>query len=332
MKRAGIIAALAAAILLLAGAASYVAWQVSRVYRGWPAPVFVEIVPGSSSRAIAAQLRGAGVLRSQWPFLLLHYLSPRQKLKAGEYLFDRPLSVRQVLGKIARGEIYYHTITIPEGYNLFDVIEAVTASGLAPRADVEQAVKNTALVADLDPGARTLEGYLFPDTYYFARHTAAREMAAAMVNRFRRVYAQLESRYHPPRSVHDLVTLASLIEKETGLASERPLVASVFYNRQRAGLPLQCDPTVIYAAVLAGRYRGNIYQSDLDHDSPYNTYRRRVLPPGPIANPGRASVEAAMAPAHSDYLFFVSNGHNGHHFSNNIKEHGRAVAAYRRRK
>ena len=326
------LAGLAAAALAIVALSAYTAWQANRPYRGWPSPVFVEIAPGTSSRSIAAHLRDAGVLRREWPFLLLYYLSPGRKLKAGEYLFDRPMSAREALNKIARGEVYYHSVTIPEGHNIFDVIQAVAASKLVERAEIEQAVRDSALIADLDPAARTLEGYLFPDTYHFQRHTTAREIVAAMVSRFRKVYGELEARYRPPRPVHEVVTMASLIEKETGLPGERPLVAGVFYNRQQAGWPLQCDATVIYAALVAGRYRGTIYQRDLEYHSPYNTYRRRGLPPGPIANPGRASLEAAMAPTVTDYLYFVSDGHNGHRFSTKLQDHARAVTRYRRRK
>ncbi len=333
MRRRNTIFLLVVAVVAAAGLACLVVlWESTAVSSSWRQPMFVEIAPGTSSRNIAAQLQSAGVLHRQWPFLLLHYLSPRRKLKAGEYLFDRAMSPRQVLSKIVRGEIYYHSITIPEGYNLFDVADAIASSKLADRPQIEQALHNTALIADLDPSARSLEGYLFPDTYHFARHTTAREIIASMVNRFRKVYAELEGRYHPPRSVHQVVTMASLIEKETGVPGERPLVASVFYNRQQAGLPLQCDPTVIYAALLAGRYRGTIYQSDLEYESPYNTYRHGGLPPGPIANPGRPSLEAAMAPASTSYLYFVSNGQNAHRFSTNLQEHARAVSEYRRNK
>lgn len=321
-----------ALVVALAVVISYVAFEVARAYQGWRKPVFVEIAPGTSSRAIAAQLQSAGVLRQRWPFLLLHHLHPRERLQAGEYLFDRALSPREVLRKLARGEIYYHSITIPEGFNMFEVVEAVAASGLVSRQDVQMAVRNTAPISDLDPFARDLEGYLFPDTYHFPRHVSADDIVAAMVARFRKVYRELAARYKPPHLVHEVVIMASLIEKETGVPGERPLVASVLNNRAEARLPLQCDPTVIYAAIRASRYRGAIYQRDLDYDSPYNTYMRRGLPPGPIANAGRASLEAAMAPAATDYLYFVSNGHNSHRFSRTLKEHARAVAQYRRHK
>lgn len=320
-----VVAALAAAVVvagLIRAAAS--------PYRGFTQPVFVEIAPRTPTRQIARQLRDAGVLRSEWPFLALHYVRPGRKLKAGEYYFDSAVSPRQVLDKLRRGEIYYHTITVPEGYNIFEVAAALAASGLVGRDEALQAVRNAASIADLSSSATSLEGYLFPDTYRFTRHTPAGEMAAAMVARFRKVYAELEKRYTPSRPVYDIVTMASLVEKETGVPGERPLVASVFYNRLAANMPLQCDPTVIYAAMLDGRYRGAIHQSDLAFDSGYNTYLHAGLPPGPIANPGRKSLEAAMTPAPGNYLYFVANGQSGHRFSATLKEHAGNVAAYRR--
>ena len=320
-----------AGLLALASAGGYAAYRMNAPFRGWEQPVFVNIEPGTSSRAIASRLRSAGVLQREWPFLLLHYTSTGRTLKAGEYHFDRALSPREVVSKLRRGEVYYHSLTIPEGYNIYEVAEAVAASGLASREDLWEAARDARLIADLDAAAHDLEGYLFPDTYYFPRRTSAGEITAAMVARFRKVYRDLQGRHSPSRPVREMVTMASLVEEETPVSAERPLVAGVFYNRLNGGLPLQCDPTVIYAALRAGRYRGVIYQSDLAADSPYNTYRRRGLPPGPIANPGRASLEAAMAPASTEYLYFVKSEQGGHRFSRTLGEHARAVAEFRHR-
>ncbi len=309
---------------------AYVAHETNTRFRGWQKPVLVEIESGTSSRSIAARLRSAGVLRSEWPFLLLHFLGSGRTLKAGEYYFDRAMSPQEVAKKLRRGEVYYHTITIPEGYNMFEVAEAVASSGLVSKDDMREAVRDTSLIADLDPSATSLEGFLFPDTYRFSRRTSAARMAAAMVARFRSIYRELQRKHAPWRPVREIVTMASLVEQETALAAERPLVAGVFYNRLGSGLPLQCDPTVVYAALLAGRYRGAIYQSDLNYDSPYNTYAHKGLPPGPIANPGRASLEAAMAPVASEYLYFVRGEQGGHRFSRTLAEHNHAVSEYRR--
>ena len=320
-------------VVALAGASAFalVAYHVTRPFRSWEQPAVVDVAPGTSSLAIAVRLRGAGVLRREWPFLLSYYLGPWQTLKAGEYHFDRALSPWEVLRKLSRGDVYQHSITIPEGHNIFEVAEAVSASGLVSREQIREVLQDSALIGDLDPSAENLEGYLFPDTYYFTRHTSAAEMVKRMVARFRSVYGELESRRSPDRPVREVVILASLVEKETGVPEERRLVAGVFYNRLKAGVPLQCDPTVVYAALVAGRYRGAIFQSDLKFNSPYNTYRRRGLPPGPIANPGRAALEAAMAPAATDYMYFVSNAESGHVFSTSLRDHSRAVAEYRRK-
>jgi len=316
--------------LLAVAGGGYVAWETARPHRGWRKAVFVQLPPGASTRAIAARLRDAGVLRRQWPFLLLHYVRPRLTLKAGEYYFDQPVSPRDVIWKLRRGDVYLHAVTVPEGLTLFETAQALASTGLATAEEVQQAFLDPAPIAGIAPGAVNLEGYLFPDTYHFSRPVTARQITAAMVKRFRSVYEELGRRHQPVRAVAETVTMASLVEKETGVAAERPLVASVFYNRLAIGMPLQCDPTVVYAAILAGRYRGTIYRSDLAFDSPYNTYKHPGLPPGPIANPGRASLEAAMAPATTSYLFFVSDGNGTHRFSTTMAEHDRAVAEYRR--
>ena len=331
VKRRRLLLLLGVVALAVTSAFALAAYYLTRPFQGWKQPALVDVRPGTSSLAIAVRLRAAGVLRREWPFLLLHYLLPGQTLKAGEYYFTRALSPWEVLGKLRRGEVRQHGITIPEGYNIFEVIDAVAASGLVSEEEIRPALRDTALIADLDPSAENLEGYLFPDTYYFTRHTSAAAMVKKMVARFRKVYGELERRHSASRPVREIVILASLVEKETGLPEERRLVAGVFHNRLKTGLPLQCDPTVVYAALQAGRYRGAILQSDLQFNSPYNTYRRRGLPPGPIANPGREALEAAMAPASTDYLYFVSNAESGHVFSTNLRDHSRAVAEYRRK-
>ena len=331
VKRRRLLLLLGVVTLAATSAFALAAYYVTCPFQGWQQPAVVDVRAGTSSRAIAARLRTTGVLRDEWSFLLLHYLLPGQTLKAGEYYFDRALSPWEVLRKLRRGDVRQHSMTIPEGYNIFEVAEAVSASGLVSRDQIREVLQDTALIDDLDPSAASLEGYLFPDTYYFTRHTSAAEMVARMVARFRKVYGELEGQHSPSRPVREVVIMASMVEEETALPEERQLVAGVFYNRLKAGLALQCDPTVVYAALLAGRYRGAISHSDLQFHSPYNTYRRRGLPPGPIANPGRASLEAAMAPASTDYMYFVSNAESGHVFSTNLRDHSRAVAEYRRK-
>jgi len=298
---------------------------------------FVEVAPGSSSRQIADELERQGIVRSRYGFdlwLLLERLAHRGKaggtLKAGEYRFDHPARVSEVYDRLRRGDVYTIAVTIPEGANLFDIAARVEAAGLGAKSDFERAARGDAgLVGDLDPQATSLEGYLFPDTYRFGRRATADQMAAAMVKRFRAEAAALGLR----GDVHRVATMASLIERETPIDAERPLVASVFANRLAKDMPLMTDPSVIYAAMLAGRYRGTIYQSDLNSDSPYNTYKRTGLPPGPICNPGAASLGAAMHPARTDYLYFVAatadpSGHS--RFAATLEEHQKNVLAYRR--
>jgi UPF0755 protein len=285
------------------------------------------VPPGWPVRRIAAELESAGVIRSRRTFLVAHILAGRPSLKAGEYLFTSPAGVLQVHDRLAQGDIYFHQVVIPEGFNLWEVAQALAASGLGTREEFLQlAQQETSLIADLDPGAASLEGYLFPDTYRFTRTQSPRDIVAVMVRRFRREAAALglESDFRR------VVTMASIVEKETSIPEERGLVAGVFYNRLARNMTLAADPTVVYAALLDGRYRGAIYRSDLQADSPYNTYLRRGLPPGPIANPGRAALQAALQPAATDYLFFVADAQGRHRFARTYAEHNRNVQAYRR--
>jgi UPF0755 protein len=295
---------------------------------GPPAETFVEVVPGMSSRAIGTLLAGHGIVRSRYAFDLWHRLHGGT-LKAGEYRFDQQATLPAVYNRIVRGDVYTRTVTIPEGFNLFDIAQAVEDAQLGSKESfLDAASQDVALVADLDPGAKNLEGYLFPDTYRFQRRQTPTQMLTAMVKRFRQNSASigLEGDYHR------VVTLASLVEKETPVAADRPMVASVLENRLTKDMPLMTDPTVIYAALLEKQYRGTIYQSDLKRDSAYNTYRHAGLPPGPICSPGVASLQAAMHPAKSDFLYFVADASASGHsrFAATLEEHERNVSAYRR--
>ena len=287
---------------------------------------FVDFKNGSSARHVASELKQAGIIRSRWAFLLVH-LYRHHSLKAGEYAFDHPDTLSNIYNRIARGDTYARVLTVPEGYNIFDIAAEVEKLGIDSQQNfLEQARSQVALVHDLDPFTPSLEGYLYPDTYRFARKNKAPDVIAAMVKRFHQEAHQIGL----TSDVHRIVTMASIVEKETAVPQERPLVAGVFYNRLAQHMALDTDPTVIYAALLANRYRGTIYASDLKYSSPYNTYRNQGLPPGPIANPGKDSLLAAMHPTHTDYLYFVSDNQGHHRFSRSLEEHQRNVAEYRR--
>lgn len=303
-------------------------WRLLSPYQGFTGEVFVEIPHGSSSSAIAAQLAEAGVVRSRFDLLAARVVERSRSLKAGEYRFDHAASPVEVVSRLERGDIFYYELVAPEGRNLFEIATAVEELGLFPAADFLKAARNPAIIRDLDPHAPTLEGYLFPDTYHLGRHTTPDRLCRLMTDRFREVWRRLR----PSGDVHETVTLASLVEKESRVATDRPKISAVFHNRLRIGMKLDCDPTTIYAALLAGVYRGTIYRSDLDRDAPYNTYRRAGLPPGPIANPGRASLEAALHPAPIAALYFVlkPGGTGEHQFSDSIAAHEQATASYRR--
>jgi UPF0755 protein len=298
---------------------------------------FVLLHPGYSTRRIATELKSAGVIRSEDAFILWHYLHHKRSLKAGEYLFDKSATSLEVHRRLAHGDVYFHTVVIPEGYNMFDIAQAIQNAGLGSSEEfLKVATSDTALIADLAPGAKTLEGYLFPNTYEFTRMQSMEEMAGAMVKQFRQVAreigltAELPGNNTQNTDLERTVILASIIEKETAAPEERPLVASVYYNRMAQREALQADPSVIYAELLQGSYGGALHHADMQFNSAYNTYTHPGLPPGPIGNPGKSSLEAAMHPANTDYLYFVSNGNGHHRFAHSLEEHNRNVAAYRK--
>ncbi|MGA2369981.1 MAG: endolytic transglycosylase MltG [Candidatus Korobacteraceae bacterium] len=294
-----------------------------------PQTTFVLLRPGWSTRHIARDLQQQGVIRSSAAFLMVQYVKGLRTLKAGEYKFDQPANALDVWSRLVRGDVYARTVVVPEGFNMYDIATAVEQAGLGSASDFLTAARSDIfLVRNLDPNAKSLEGYLFPDTYQFTRIDTAHDIAAAMVHRFRQEAQKIGLLGNA--EMHRIVTMASIVEKETADPKERPLVAGVYYNRLGRNMALAADPSVIYAALLAGRYRGTIYASDLQFDSPYNTYKFPGLPPGPIANPGVASLLAAMHPAHTDFLYFVSDNNGHHRFARDLEEHSRNVAAYRR--
>ncbi len=276
-------------------------------------------------------LAAAGVVRSRWDFLLARVMERDRVLQAGEYRFDRAASPVDVFDRIARGDVFYYSLVAPEGRNMFDIAEIAGALGLFSADEFLAAARNPAAIRDLDPAAPSLEGYLFPDSYRLSRHATPDAVCRLMTGKFRAAWRDLTAG-RPDANPHQVVTLASLVEREAKLPAERPLIAAVFANRLRIGMKLDCDPTTIYAAMLEHRYRGTIYRSDLESDNAYNTYRHAGLPPGPIANPGLDSLRAALHPAQSDALYFVAkpDGSGAHDFSNTLEAHEAATERYRR--
>lgn len=314
------------AVLILLAAAGWLAWALESPLRP-STPTFVMLRPGFSSRRIAKELRSAGVIRSAIAFRLWHYLHRRQSLKAGEYLFERDANAPAVYERLVRGDIYFHTVTIPEGYTSFDIARLIEEAGLgSSQAFLTIVQTNTDLISDLAPEAKSLEGYLYPETYQFTRTQSLKDMAAAMVKQFRQIAQQIGL----SSDVQRTVIMASIVEKETAVPEERPLVASVYYNRLARRMALDADPSIIYALLLSGKYQGALHHEDMFVQSPYNTYRNPGLPPGPIANPGRGSLEAAMHPQSSPYFYFVSDANGHHRFAQSIEEHNRNVVAYRK--
>ena len=327
-------AALGLLAILVLAAGAWAAWRYEttwpKIAAGAPKAIFV-VPPGASADAIARQLHGLGLVRHP---LVLRLLARERgletQLKAGEYALSGPLSLEGILDALARGDVVRRDVTIPEGRNLDEVAALVVAQGMESTAFLE-AARDPAPVRDLDPAATDLEGYLFPDTYDLPRRAPAADLVEAMVAGFRRVFdeSRRERAAELGLSVRDVVTLASLIEEETALPEERPLVSAVFHNRLRLGMRLDCDPTIAYALKRGGRYTGRLLFRDLKLDSPYNTYLHAGLPPGPISSPGASSLEAALHPARVDFLYFVARGDGSHRFSRTLGEHLAAVEKYR---
>jgi UPF0755 protein len=321
-------------MLLAAGAGYYI---LTTPY-GPQSESFVDIPIGSSTHAIAIQMEKNGIIRTQYAFAMIRLYRTWKglptTLKAGEYRFDHPATPLDVYSRLDRGDVYTVTLSVPPGYNIFDIAAAVEATHLGTAADFLAAAReHTELITPWlqpnSPRPASLEGYLFPDTYHLSRHATPLQILTTMTRRFRQALNQLDAEGDHVTDVPHTVLMASLIEKEVSQDSERPLVAGVFVNRLAKNMPLATDPTVIYAALLDNRWRGTIYASDLQSPSPYNTYRHTGLPPGPICSPGFASLRAAIHPAQTGYLYFVADANGHSRFSTTLKEHNAAVQSYR---
>lgn len=293
----------------------------------FPEPVVIEVPLGATSQEIAEALQSRGVIRSKWSFLWERARNRDATLQAGEYLFEQPLKASEAIDILESGSVRLYPLTIREGLNRFDTAEVVESVGLATREEFLALTADPTMVKDILPRAETLEGCLFPDTYQLAKTSTVQDLIGAMVASFRRALDRARFQRSIAIDDWDALILASMIEKETGHKRERSLVSSVFHNRIRRGMLMQCDPTIIYGLVLEGRFRGRIYLSDLTDPHIYNTYVHEGLPPGPIANPGLASLKAAFCPSRSDYLFFVAapGPRTGHTFSATLRDHNEAV-------
>ena len=349
-------------LIVVLAAGGYAAWMwysITQPYQGFPSEgVFVELPHGASPRYVAYLLKRSGVVRSKLAFEIYARRHPKRTLQAGEYLFDHPMTGRDVFWKIVAGQIFEQPFTVREGETMFDIARDLEAGKFMSAGDFIYAASDPSLIRDFAPEARTLEGFLFPATYELPRHPVATELTAQMVHKFKDEWKRIESSAPDDQATATLttssraansakaqaissnmesptarlrtVTLASLVERETPKREERPMVASVFDNRIHKGMRLQCDPTVIYGLERMGQYKGSLSGKDLTFDSPYNTYEHYGLPPGPIGNPGEASLRAALHPAETSFLYFVANTQGGHFFSSTLAEHNRNVLKYRR--
>jgi UPF0755 protein len=309
--------------------------RVQSPYRGFAgAETFVDLPPGTSVSGIASRLAAAGVVPDGFTFRIAARMAGAdRRLQAGEYRFADAATPAAVVARITAGDVYKRSVTFPEGLTVLEMADVFERAGFGTAEDFRAAAHEAGLRPAAAPDARTLEGYLFPDTYTLPRHTNAVDLVRAMVAGFDRAFdASLRAEAEKlGLSVNEAVTLASLIEKETAKADERPIVSAVYHNRLKRGMPLQCDPTVIYALMLAGKWNGNVRKVDLAINSPYNTYRFPGLPPGPVASSGRASLEAAVRPADVPYLYFVSRNDGSHVFAKTLAEHNRNVEIWQKR-
>lgn len=334
MKRLLAAAMAAAGLLVIAGLLSGL-WfhlQMTTPYLGEPGgEVYVEVPRGSGTRAVARLLADRGVLRSRLPFLLyLRVTGSEGRIQAGEYRFDQPATPREIARRLTTGDVYFRSITVPEGLTAEETVGLLAENGFGTLPELRRALQRIEWVHDLAPEARNLEGYLYPETYRFDRGADAEAVIRKMTEQFRSAVSRTLGEHPLPEGwdIPRIVTLASLIEKEVQTREEGPMVASVLVNRLERGMTLGCDATIIYAMKLAGTWEGRLGKADLRMDSPYNSYLHRGLPPGPICNPGASSLVAALRPAATDYLYYVSRNDGTHQFSRDYAAHREAVYRY----
>ena len=318
-------------ILTLGACAALLSWDWNTPYKEGPGRVTVTIPKGMRAGEVIETLSAKGLVRSRLSFKLAFAVFGRpRRIMAGTYSFEGPESPLAIIDKLNKGEVVLTKVTIPEGLRDEEIARIIADSGLGKETAFLKAMNDPAPIRDLDPDARNLEGYLFPETYLVDPGLDEETIVRVLVDGFKEWWTRTGKPSGTSLSAHDVVTLASLVEKETGAPQERGLIAGVFLNRLRLGMPLQTDPTVIFAEILAGRYRGRLTRRDLEFQSPYNTYLHAGLPPGPICNPGRASLDAVIRPTPSRYLYFVSRNNGTHQFSRTLAEHNHWVSVYQR--
>ena len=328
-------------VLLAAGTVAGYGWySLEKPFGAIPTEgIFVDVPHGASQRAVSHLLQKNGIIRSAFAFEIYARRHPKRTLQAGEYFFDHPVTGKDVFWKLANGEVFQQPFTVKEGETIFDIARDLEDAKYGKAAEFLKAARDATQILDIAPNAKTLEGFLFPATYNLPRNATSTELTTMMVRKFREALQELaperalpaNSETSPPApdiSLLQVVTLASLVERETPRPPERPLVAGVFTNRLQKGMLLQCDPTVIYALEEVGQYKGTLTGKDLKYDSPYNTYLFASLPPGPIGNPSAESLKAALHPAKTDYLYFVANTQGGHFFAATLAEHNQNVLKY----
>ena len=324
-------------ILCAVGLGAFFLWLGSELetpyYNAPASEIYLDINRGTNTTQIAHLLADSGILHSRLPFIFyLRYKGTAHRIQAGEYRFSGPATPKEIAQRLIRGDVYYRSITVPEGLTARETIELLARNGLGDLPEMQQALLKTEWIRDLDPAAQNLEGYLFPETYRFGTKADSETVVNTMIGMFRLKIEEILNTYPLPPgwSVRRIAILASMIEKEVKVIEEGPLVASVLVNRLRKKMPLSCDATIIYAMKLAGTYQGNLSRADLRMESPYNTYTRPDLPPGPISNPGAHSLRAALRPAETDYLYYVSRNDGTHQFSEDLASHNQAVTRFQK--
>jgi len=333
VKRARTTLVIGATIFLAAAVAFavWLAWDWHAPFKGKPGPILVSVPKGTHAGVVLESLYRQGVVRSRISAKLAYaFLGRPRSLKAGTYRFDQPLTPLQVIAKLNRGDVVYTKVTIPEGLRSEEIAHILAEAGLGKEEAFLRLVREGRLIKDLDPEAHTLEGYLFPETYLLDPGLSEEAVLQALTKSFRAWWQGHGGPGTTSLSVREVVTLGSLVEKETAAPQERGLIAGVFFNRLKMGMPLQTDPTIVYAEVEARDYKGHLTRDDWSFSSPYNTYLHAGLPPGPICSPGPASMEAVLRPTRTDYLYFVSRNDGTHAFSHTLEEHNGAVERFQK--